>query len=612
MFFSNLWLAEVLVPIQHPSRAYNSDIIPLPRNINYPNMTERVIVRLPLTPYTYSPLSSPTQTRVIVLKPSLDYSAPLHCTLEELDFGWSRTVVEYDALSYTWGLPNFTEKLIIGMQVLHITTNLRDALRRLRNPVESRRLWVDAVCINQGDNDEKSIQIPMMGQIYLAASSVRVWLGDYPHEAGILRGIKASARQAGQTTRVGRWHSSEMLMSIMELVKLPWFSRRWIVQEVVLNANVILYCCQEELAWVQLASRMSSIKNVPPVLTSYETLSAMVNLWKAWVLGNANEPPNMVQLLESFDTFECFDARDRLYALAGLAGDISTDQQQVLPSKHIPLRVDYRMHIEDLYTEFGISIMRFGQERMKLDLLRSAVARCQKDQNENIPTWVSDWRQRTVRRPFLRPETINVTIELSHRSTSVFIKPLIQVCIAGVGVTATCERLPSLMTSNENVDWIQKMRDFWFSRDPIANVESYAQLITACIQSAGANIPQHQVRSTLDWALLPSWRDSINENVDSLMDIVRLMKGRRMFCFSSSCTGQLNNPLFGIGPDHIQIGDGLAVMPSTAHARTITVLVTRGCTNTGQNRLVGDGMLFLDWNAGRGWGQRRLGKLQIF
>lgn len=56
---------------------------------------------------------------------------------------------DYEALSYTWGAPGFTEKVIIdGNHYKIITPNLDDALRRFRLPVHVRRLWVDALCID--------------------------------------------------------------------------------------------------------------------------------------------------------------------------------------------------------------------------------------------------------------------------------------------------------------------------------------------------------------------------------------------------------------------------------------------------------------------------------
>ena len=64
----------------------------------------------------------------------------------------------YEAISYTWGNPVFDHTLRLPDGHLMITENLASALRRFRSidPLSSRRLWADQVCINQADTVERS------------------------------------------------------------------------------------------------------------------------------------------------------------------------------------------------------------------------------------------------------------------------------------------------------------------------------------------------------------------------------------------------------------------------------------------------------------------------
>ena len=64
----------------------------------------------------------------------------------------------------------------------HITKNLECALRYLRHKESPRVLWVDAVCINQNDEDEKSEQVSKMREIYGGATKVYAWLGEADRE----------------------------------------------------------------------------------------------------------------------------------------------------------------------------------------------------------------------------------------------------------------------------------------------------------------------------------------------------------------------------------------------------------------------------------------------
>ncbi|KAK0634143.1 heterokaryon incompatibility, partial [Immersiella caudata] len=82
----------------------------------------------------------------------------------------------YDALSYTWGNLAKTHEMKIGDASLPITTNLYMALRELRRK-HTLTLWVDAVCIDQSNCQERNHQVRMMRRIFSNASSVIVWLG---------------------------------------------------------------------------------------------------------------------------------------------------------------------------------------------------------------------------------------------------------------------------------------------------------------------------------------------------------------------------------------------------------------------------------------------------
>jgi hypothetical protein len=125
------------------------------------------------------------QTRIVVLSEASS-SDELRAELRTVDLIWGEGVVFHDtqeridftALSYTWGEPIFSQKLILNDVAYPITENLYLFLRRCLQRTEIRRLWIDAVCINQHDDAEKSMQVANMLSIYRKASAVRVWLGE--------------------------------------------------------------------------------------------------------------------------------------------------------------------------------------------------------------------------------------------------------------------------------------------------------------------------------------------------------------------------------------------------------------------------------------------------
>ncbi|KAK0644413.1 heterokaryon incompatibility protein-domain-containing protein, partial [Cercophora newfieldiana] len=127
--------------------------------------------------YVYRPLEKHEFTRILLLHPSADRDSPLRCDLIHCQ---AAADFACEAISYAWGPPDLTASLFCGPEgdEIRITPSLESALRAFRLPSETRRLWADAVCINQQDLDEKILQVRRMSFIYRQAEHVRVWLGD--------------------------------------------------------------------------------------------------------------------------------------------------------------------------------------------------------------------------------------------------------------------------------------------------------------------------------------------------------------------------------------------------------------------------------------------------
>jgi len=87
----------------------------------------------------------------------------------------------YEALSYVWGpfnSPDDPDLIQLNDCGFEVTTNLWRALYALRHETKDRVLWIDAICINQGDLEERSSQVQLMRDVYRKARSVVVWLGE--------------------------------------------------------------------------------------------------------------------------------------------------------------------------------------------------------------------------------------------------------------------------------------------------------------------------------------------------------------------------------------------------------------------------------------------------
>ncbi|PMD26755.1 HET-domain-containing protein, partial [Hyaloscypha hepaticicola] len=127
----------------------------------------------------YNPLLEKDEIRLLRLEPGVG-SAQVKFSLFHARLGKSPT---YDAVSYMWGhddgpgKPKTALSATGGRRAIQIQENLGNALRHLRLKDKARTLWVDAICVDQANDDERGHQIAQMGKIYSQATTVRVWLG---------------------------------------------------------------------------------------------------------------------------------------------------------------------------------------------------------------------------------------------------------------------------------------------------------------------------------------------------------------------------------------------------------------------------------------------------
>lgn len=130
----------------------------------------------------YKPLDKErSEIRLLVLKPG-QWDEGICCDLEIVSLDES---LEYETISYVWGDPKVRKPISVNGSRIEVTVNLFSALRRFRYPDTPRVLWADAVCINQGDKNERSGQVQLMGRIYKECWEVLIWLGeegDFPFD----------------------------------------------------------------------------------------------------------------------------------------------------------------------------------------------------------------------------------------------------------------------------------------------------------------------------------------------------------------------------------------------------------------------------------------------
>ena len=206
----------------------------------------------------YQPLRQGSdEIRFLILEPALEDSTSVRAKLINSTLGEAPS---YEALSYVWGDPSITTAVEIdqgdGPSIsIQVTTNLESALRHLRRKDDVRALWVDALCINQADAEEKASQLRYIGTIYNQAAQVCIWLG--PEENASYQAIELVNLygSADEDTRLGMIQDAIWLphwKALTFLVCRDWFSRRWTVQEIALARYSSVFCGKKFSTWTGL------------------------------------------------------------------------------------------------------------------------------------------------------------------------------------------------------------------------------------------------------------------------------------------------------------------------------------------------------------------------
>jgi hypothetical protein len=231
-----------------------------------------------MTAYQYAPLQGRNVIRLLQLEPNPDESAPIYGTFQSISL--DADPPDFEALSYVWGDPTFTDTIKIGTDDLPIpTANLGAALRRFRRADKPRLIWADAICINQNDLAERNRQVLMMARVYQQAKMTICWLGQ--GDVGAEEALRALVQVADLAPRFGQpsreipafksqtpigsaddmadmeGDPSEAIAAAIELrselvFTNPWFTRLWIVQEAMLASSLTLYLGDAETDWAIL------------------------------------------------------------------------------------------------------------------------------------------------------------------------------------------------------------------------------------------------------------------------------------------------------------------------------------------------------------------------
>jgi hypothetical protein len=327
-------------------------------------------------PYVYSPLqASSKKIRLLTLLPGA-FGTDIHCKLHKTNLH-RNFPPHYQALSYAWGLAEDLVVIHIGKGTLSVRKNLADALQHLRYPDRPRTLWIDAICVNQQDLEERSQQVQRMADIYTLAQCVVVWLGSEAEDSSwALRALNRigsmidpdwsdnSMKLSDEARAAGELHWADRnafmpyrnreLDPVQRLLERAWFERLWIQQEIGLASNAVLMCGTEGVPWSRFRNAIfylyAKVPNHSYVIDELQRFWDRVRI--ASILCDGKRRLTLRQQIERTKNCKCADPRDRIYAVLSIS----------VPEEDVKIIVDYRKSTDEVYQD--VVLQHFGWCRL--------------------------------------------------------------------------------------------------------------------------------------------------------------------------------------------------------------------------------------------------------
>ncbi|KAI0111149.1 HET-domain-containing protein [Nemania sp. FL0031] len=497
------------------------------------------------------------EIRLLKIAPRRD-GEPIRCVYEIASVEGN---VPYETLSYVWGRGDRKKPIVVEGTNAELTDNLFAALNRIRHESTIRYLWVDALCINQGDSTEKMAQVNMMHKIYSNCVQCNLWMGDIDASAlgvteseaveaakgaldvvRILAGRDFEGRLPHLTTAEQEVQAGRALKALMST---EWWSRIWTVQEATSPKNSTVLWGPLSVPWIIMRKAADKLieGDYPPLeqLRSWNIFDGETVGWftapliglglaSSWI----EEPEPPLEMLWRFRYRDSTDPRDKVYVILNLVAEGTYPLPSVTSS-------DYTISPAVLYRR------------------RKSIP--------GLPSWVVDWS--------LPPAELVMSSYWEH---------------SNFWPRFTADRgLPMLdvdqLTSPEHGEDVLNLNGVFFDRilacsDPIAKdgeEDRRYEMVSKVISSALAEEPRHQVVSEVYWQhALADIIDGNNINSTDMLEGRTIDDYWREKMFNNQRLFITENGAVGLGPPGTSVGDEVWVLSGGRSPFLLSPLPTNG------------------------------------
>lgn len=391
-------------------------------------------------------------TRVVTILPGT-HLAPIQCEINVIGLD---EPPPYCALSYVWGERSEDYWVFVDQEHIRVTPILYSTLQHLRSHEETRTFWIDALCINQLDNTEKSSQVQKMQEIYRRSTEILIWLG--PEGEGSASAMALASKIAAYWSDQGldlsdaepafRSKSPVDLSTLLEstsveafgrLINRDWFERVWTVQEAAAPVKTkTVQCGDSRIDWWSFVAAAKFLTHaiIRPDLKMYlpevsplrsNSMRGLFNLDHLQrFIESGRYHTDLLGILANYRYYKATDPRDKVYALLGLVTETMTDISTC----------DYFLDTPTVYLQVAKHCVLHRGSLECLGYCNPSL------RNSELPSWVPDWRYPGVRHPFAKwskhkpdfgdPDLVDkriysssadVTSQKRHLSISIFQNP---------------------------------------------------------------------------------------------------------------------------------------------------------------------------------------------
>jgi hypothetical protein len=309
----------------------------------------------------------------------------------------------YIAISYAWGDTDDTRIIILDGHEFVVTESLMLALQRLRSKSAPVIVWADAICINQGNIEERNQQVQTMTRIYQQAIEVAIWLGPEADNSNTALELlfELYRHKSSKTNILAIIQSPDRRDSFTALVALfdrEYWGRLWVVQEVLNGNNKTVYCGSSSLPWnicvtasdilrrhyADLLLAFLYTKGVAAISASGRTYPGQLSCGGPSVLHDLREDEascGWLDVLLYHQEKNCAEPRDRLYGLYGILPEHECSQ----------FSVDYNKPVREVYIDVVDYLLTTTR---RLDVICASINFPVHQNIHGMPSWCPDWSQR--------------------------------------------------------------------------------------------------------------------------------------------------------------------------------------------------------------------------